>query len=177
MSLGLRVLHEPCHRSKVLVCCLSGCNKAMWAVSQQSEIEMTTRGSRRRRRTLWGPTRRWWRDGCPDKGSSHPPGSWHRTLSHRTPMKPGGQWQRWWWWHVPPFWQRSNALSHTRAVKSKKGRGKRREGLRERWLTDQSVTERQNISSSQKTSWFPFPFFLYVRGGETNVVYNKCTQN
>lgn len=34
-------------------------------------------------------------------------------------MKPGGQWHRWWWWHVPPFWHRSMALSHTRAAENK----------------------------------------------------------
>lgn len=115
-------------------------------IFQQRETinsEMTTRlkGSRR----LKGG---WLKEACPDNWSSHSPGPWQRALSHRTPVKPGGQWHRWWWWHVPPFWQRSIALSHTRAAEETKQTG-REDG--KGWLIAYSGIQRQRTSTGEFT--------------------------
>ena len=115
-------------------------------VSQQRET--INRGSAVRVRVSWRPTEGWLKEARPDNWSSHSPGPWQRALSHRTPVKPGVQWHLWWWWHVPPFWQRSIALSHTRAAedKSKKGRGDRKG-----WLIDHSLIGRRRTSTGRFT--------------------------
>lgn len=42
-----------------------------------------------------------------------------RDCWHKTPLKSGGQLQRWFWTHVPPFWHKSNSSSHTFTVEKK----------------------------------------------------------
>lgn len=74
------------------------------------------------------PTAGWLKEARPDSWSSHSPEPWQWALSHRMPVKPGEQWQRWWWWHVPPFWHRSMALSHTRAAGNTRWKGQGRQG-------------------------------------------------
>lgn len=74
------------------------------------------------------PAGGWLKEARPDSWSSHSPDPWQWALSHRMPVNPGGQWQRWWWWQVPPFWQRSIALSHTRAAENTGQKGQGRQG-------------------------------------------------
>lgn len=112
-------------------------------VSQQRETinsGITTRGN-----ASWRLMGGWLKEARPDNWSSHSPGPWQRALSHRTPVKPGGQWHRWWWWHVPPFWQRSIALSHTRAAETKQKGREDRKG----WLIDHSVIGRRRTSTGK----------------------------
>lgn len=73
------------------------------------------------------PTAGWLKEARPDSWPSHSPVPWQWALSHRMPVKPGGQWHRWWWWHVPPFWHRSMALSHTRAAENTRRKGQGRQ--------------------------------------------------
>lgn len=93
----------------------------------------------------------WLKEARPDNWSSHSPGPWQWALSHKTPVKPGGQWHRWWWWHVPPFWQRSIALSHTRAAETKQKGREDRKG----WLIDHSVNINRQVHRAQAASSCP----------------------
>lgn len=91
------------------------------------QMKTINSGITTRLRASQRPTGGWLKEARPDSWSSHSPDPWQWALSHKMPVKPGGQWHRWWWWHVPPFWQRSIALSHTRAAENTRQKGQRRQ--------------------------------------------------
>lgn len=163
MSLGLRV--QPQHMWS------SGFGRG-WEVQISQQRETIKSGSTTRVRASRRPMGGWLKEPRPDNWSSHSPGPWQRALSHRTPVKPGEQWHRWWWWHVPPFWQRSIALSHTRAVETEqKGQG-RQGGVINRSLRDRTAENiNRQVHGAQAASSCPvcmsFEHSWHIREGET----------
>lgn len=111
------------------------------------------------------PTGGWLKEACPDSWLSHSPDPWQWALSHRIPVNPGGQWHRWWWWHVPPFWQRSIALSHTRAAENTRQKGQRRqEGVINRSRRDTPIGNiNGQVHRAQATTSCPVCIYLSLK--------------